>query len=397
MIQGSFGAAMVIAAMCIACGDYGSPMLDVQSSDPGVAARARAKMRAQGPAGLDRLLRVYDAAVKAGRPEESLNSLRDAVSVVAGQKDAHVSRLFWHTDMELAKAAARESGKPILSLRLLGRLDEEYSCANSRFFRTTLYSNEAISRELRERFVLHWQSVRPVPRITIDMGDGRRIERTITGNSIHYVLDAEGRTVDALPGLYGPAAFLRVLREAHGVAVESGRMQEGSERQGLVRRHHEQMLDAIYSSWESDLARGGVKATRETLRKSTSDDQWVKFAALHRDEARLDDSSRQLIVQKRPTAVEAGALAKTKMVVEDPMARMLRRLENSIAEDTVRNEYLMRTKILEWLMGNIGPGVDALNIRVYAELFLMPPSDPWLGLAPGDAFTALPSNGLVAK
>ena len=37
--------------------------------------------------------------------------------------------------------------------------------------------------------------------------------------------------------------------------------------------------------------------------------------------------------------------------------------------------------------------VDALNEWVYAELFLTPSSDPWLGLAPRDVYTALEDDG----
>ncbi|HKB39936.1 MAG TPA: hypothetical protein VKD72_26105, partial [Gemmataceae bacterium] len=121
--------------------------------------------------------------------------------------------MFWYTDLDEAKKAARESGKPILSLRMMGRLTDEFSCANSRFFRTTLYANETISQLLRDRFVLHWKSVRPVPKVTIDFGDGRVLERTLTGNSIHYVLDDQGRVLDGLPGLYGPQQFERWLQE----------------------------------------------------------------------------------------------------------------------------------------------------------------------------------------
>src|SRR5437762_12125174 len=140
--------------------------------------------------------------------------LSAALDAVSQQKDSYLSGLYWYTDFDQAKSAARATGKPILSLRLLGKLSEEYSCANSRFFRTILYSNSEVSKMLRERFILHWQSVRPAPRVTIDFGDGRKLERTLTGNSIHYILDSDGRTVDALPGLYGPKAFLRGLVNA---------------------------------------------------------------------------------------------------------------------------------------------------------------------------------------
>src|SRR5215212_5897657 len=109
-----------------------------------------------------------------GAPDELLDK-------VCAQKDCHTSRLFWYTDLDEAKAAAHALGRPILSLYMLGRLDEELSCANSRFFRVMLYSDPVIATILRDRYVLYWHSVRPVPLVTIDMGDGRKIQQTITG------------------------------------------------------------------------------------------------------------------------------------------------------------------------------------------------------------------------
>jgi len=108
---------------------------------------------------------------------------------VAQQKNSYIAGLYWHTDLEEAKKASTAANKPILSLRLLGKLTDEFSCANSRFFRTVLYSNADVSEYLKEHYVLHWKSVRPVPKVTIDYGDGRKLERTLTGNSIHYVLE----------------------------------------------------------------------------------------------------------------------------------------------------------------------------------------------------------------
>ena len=89
----------------------------------------------------------------------------------------------------------------------MGKLTDEFSCANSRFFRTILYSNAAVSKTLREQFILVWCSERPVPVVTIDYGDGRSLKRTLTGNSIHYILDSNGAIIDALPGIFGPASL----------------------------------------------------------------------------------------------------------------------------------------------------------------------------------------------
>lgn len=177
-------------------------------------------LRAAGPEGLEALMGAASKQIGAlrrntSRLEAQENAeLRHAIDTVAGQRDAYASGLYWFTDLDAAKAEAKRLARPILSLRLLGNLNEEYSCANSRFFRTILYANAGVSRMLRENYVLHWKSVRPAPLLTIDMGDGRRIKRTITGNSIHYILDPEGNVVDALPGVYSPQAFLSALKRS---------------------------------------------------------------------------------------------------------------------------------------------------------------------------------------
>src|SRR5215470_13530070 len=136
--------------------------------------------RQLGPRGLDAFIAAHGIA-----PGAELDR-------VCAQRDAHTTLLYWFTELPAAVAEARRTQRPILSLRLLGRLDEELSCANSRFFRKLLYPDPQINQVLRNEFVLHWQSVRPVPRVTIDFGDGRRIERTLTGNSAHVVLDMHG-------------------------------------------------------------------------------------------------------------------------------------------------------------------------------------------------------------
>src|ERR1051325_4935370 len=148
------------------------------------------------------------------KPDAEWQRITKALDSVSGQKNSYISGLYWYSDLDDAKKAAKESGKPILSLRLLGKLTDDLSCANSRFFRTVLYPNAQVSAVLRDRFVLHWQSMRPAPIITVDFGDGRKLQRTITGNSIHYVLDQSGQPIEALPGLYGPEAFVRALTEA---------------------------------------------------------------------------------------------------------------------------------------------------------------------------------------
>lgn len=182
---------------------------------PERSAAAIAELRGRGAEGLAAILREYDAASPAQKP-----ALASTVDAVAAQRYATVSRLFWHTDLPSAQAEAARTGKPILALRMLGRLDEDLSCANSRFFRTALYPDRQVAQLLRERFILLWTTERPVPRVTIDFGDGRRMMSTVTGNSVHYVLDADGGVLDALPGMYAPKVFADELRGALAIADE---------------------------------------------------------------------------------------------------------------------------------------------------------------------------------
>ena len=440
----SLGVVMGYSSVASACGGYGElpAVVRCQSVSPEMSTKAIAELRGMGPAGLAQLLKEHEARLKAGVAPAALAPLRAAIDQVAAQKDAHASGLYWYTDFEKAKEVARKEGKAILSLRLLGKLDEEYSCANSRFFRTTLYANAEVSKYLRENYVLHWKSVRPVPRITIDMGDGRKIERTITGNSIHYVMDAEGRVVDAVPGLYGARMFLDAVREAGIVAKASA---DGTkDRVGMVKLYRQGMMQNIQERWLDNLTRvgsapgqaatksrlartlqirGGAPSASEAapvargksaaevpmlrqimpdrgeLVKASTEEVWQAIAALHFDDAKLDEASRKLIAEKNPIdAVEAARITVSKVKVEDPMLRMIRSFQRSIAEDTVRNEYLLRSQILAWLeKDGMYENVEPLNEKVYAELFLTPSSDPWLGLVPKDAFTALPKNGLVEE
>lgn len=473
------------------CGGYGDlnptkiVAMKLATAEGEWAGKYADQLRAAGPEGLAAVLEVRDnvaAAVKAAEqpapqpadpqqqaqpqqatpaapaisPEtvakwkEQLERLDKAVDRVAGQRGASISRLFWYTDLEQATKAAKEAKKPILSLRMLGNLTEECSCANSRFFRTSLYSNAEVSKYLRENFVLHWKSVRPVPTVTIDFGDGRKLVRTVTGNSIHYLLDSDGRVVDALPGLYGPKSFQRWLTDTRSFAETLAGL-SAKNQEVLLIDYHRNRARAVQNQWFADVvkvvpvlavpsaevesekvrarpantaqaeantptaAKAGERAFAKTvlegpivrqvvlsatqLEQASSDEIWKKIAALHAEDAKLDATSVEIIRRENPpTAAEAARLAVGKRRVEDPIVRMVRQFESSIALDAVRNEYLLHRQIHEWMAEGIErPEVEQLNERVYAQLFLTPSSDPWLGLAPADTYTALEKGGEVAE
>ena len=121
--------------------------LSATSSDGSESAAAIDQLRSRGQAGLDALLAAYADEVRGkrdsvtkGEPGDRWPLIAAALDKVAAQRDSYAAGLFWYSDFDQAKAAAKASTKPILSLRLLGKLDEDLSCANSRFFRLTLRS-----------------------------------------------------------------------------------------------------------------------------------------------------------------------------------------------------------------------------------------------------------------
>lgn len=403
------------------------------SKNAGAAAPAISELRAMGPAGFDSLLATHENEIKrhVTNPFEPATPewlrLTAALDAVSQQKDSYLSRLFWYTDLNQAKAAAKASGKPILSLRLLGNLNEEFSCANSRFFRTVLYSNTTVSDVLRERYILHWQSVRPAPRITIDFGDGRRLERTITGNSIHYVLSTDGQIIDALPGLYGPGAFLSNLAKTEGLnkILASKSTQE---RLKLLADYHQNALKAVTTDWAADARQVGGKIpdnllpkgkgqravdiaplavtkavtefpilqsmTRDAdaLKAVTDEPTWNSIAWRHINEARLDNQSIGLIKAQMSDAWGEGPIANNKLLA------LLQRFQKDIALDTVRNEYVLHTQLHAWLATGFAPyNLKEFNEKVYAELFKTPKSDPWLGLTTDDTYVGLQGGGAIRK
>ena len=395
------------------------------SENAAASSAAIEELRSLGPAGLQALMTQYADAINAhiknpsAAPDEEWQRISTALDTVAQQRNSYIAGLYWYTDLDSAKKASKALGKPILSLRLLGKLTDEFSCANSRFFRTVLYPNEEVSSVLHDRFVLHWQSVRPVPTVTIDFGDGRKLERTLTGNSIHYILDSDARPLDALPGLYGPRAFVRGLADGERLFKLLAGLND-AERNLTRQIYYSDQHRKISAAWLNDTMKIGgkapegfrivkgrngdalsiaplavTKAITETsilramnlatdeLGKITDEAAWKKIAQLHPTDAELDNRSISLIQRQNPT------------ITEDDLTHLTRKFQELIALDTVRNEYLMHTKLYVWLLNDPARNdVEKLNTKVYDSLFRTPGSDPWLGLFSPEVYTALDNGGI---
>lgn len=336
--------------------------------------------------------------------------------------------------------------------------------------RTVLYANKELSQYLGDNFVLQWTSERPVPKITIDFGDGRTLERTITGNSVHYVLDAQGRPLDALPGLYAPGHFKAALEKARLLHTEL-KDKPDAQREALVKLFHASRAASLELAFGTAVNRAGGqlkpsglvmgreltdaeaefmarvdenfarKAVMRAASKSrveapllnvvmgydragleaTSVETWRKIAAAELPNPGLD--SRSLVLMARevggldrldaasaasvrraanPFAAEKAverAMGKSVMIegpmlkalteAESALARMAGNFEETLAMDTLRNEYQFHSQVHHWFAKGEAKDLETLNERVYREVFLTPRSDKWLGLADEASFTGI--------
>jgi hypothetical protein len=405
------------------------------------------RLRQDGAPGLDALIDEYRRVPTRDTAEDA--AWRALIDEVAQQRDAHYGGLFWYRELAQAQAVAVSSGKPILSLRLLGELTSEYSCANSRLFRTLLYADPELASWLADNFVMHWSSERPVPKIEIDFGDGRKIARTITGNSAHFVLDARGRTIDVIPGLMSTSSFRAALSDSLALEQELADTRNDARWRARLARHHERQFEANATRLADSLAqiRGlpqdapAVRAWLARAQNPTRDrvpaidavpiaigKSKVEAPILAKAPGQLGGRGRaraadwiapdELELWMLGTKV-AGAVAlhpNSEAIIasehplellvaaerRDEAAVALRQaLIRSIEADTGKNVLELHARVHLELAARARDdrslGFADVDEWLYAELFETPASDPWLGLVDPSVYTGLEAGGVIAQ
>ena len=424
-------------------GNSGNLAMKAMSNDSATAEKAIGELRVLGPQGIELFLAAHeDDFQKKSRQE--IMTLHHSLDLIAGQKDAYYSRLYWYNDLEKAKSAARITKKPILSLRMLGKLTDDLSCANSRLFRTTLYANQSVASHLRENFILHWSAERPVPVVTIDYGDGRVLKRTLTGNSIHYVLTPEGKPIEAIPGLYTPNEFLNRLKEAEALFALVNEKNEADARREIIKFHQNRRMILAKFAQSKNIIVGSApfvelpditamqpqyltvgkrrietpllleiedlnpaKFKRNAPQPSEKDrgpslnpwenikgeniggeNPWIELAEELNYIMEFDSSSLSLIREKNIL----------KYADQAALEIDLNALKEGTPVETIRNEILLHLQLHDWFVQNdYQEAFSDLNTNVYAELFLTPRSDKWLGLLPADVFSGIDGDGIISN
>jgi len=219
-----------------------------------------------------------------------------------------------------------------------------------------LFSDETIANYINENFEPAWQSVRPVPMVTIDFGDGNKVQRTLHGNIATWVCLPDGKVLDILPGVYAPTTYLEQVRQFHSLATIAGEV-DPSRRTVYLERYHQRQAEA--------LARGG----RE-----------LQFQRVNRGASILATEQDTRLILRRARSQPASQIEANQAAL--PNLESPQELANwkELARDTEINETVRRKQIHEKLAGIAPPQPDELTKWLYREVLKSDLDDPHLGL-----------------
>jgi hypothetical protein len=232
-----------------------------------------------------------------------------------------------------------------------------------------LFSKDDVANFINQNFEPVWESVRPVPIVRIDFGNGTVLTRTLHGNIATYVCTADGSVLDILPGIYEPQAYLKALNQfrlLHNYVVRAGN-------QGATRRlkeYHE----------------GQIRA----LKDNQAPPQFVNSAGLSKRAieggllAVLNSAPDAQKWHSPPQAMPKQQADHLQLETNDDIANW-----KSLAEDTRINETIRRLQIHEMLAGAGSVLSNSVTKKLYKEILHSDLDDPYLGL--GQAlFTGYP-------
>ncbi len=211
-----------------------------------------------------------------------------------------------------------------------------------------LFSRDDVASFLNARFEPVWQSVRPVPIVRVDFGNGTVLTRTLHGNIVTYVCDADGMVLDALPGLYDPATYRdRIAR----LGLFAGYLRKCPADQRLRWLHeYHQGEAALLARWQKP---GRAAADRKQVP--------VTKKVIERPVELL----LAVVAPEPPAALKSP----------EDVARW-----KELAEDTRLNEGVRRRQVHE-ILAAAGPVTpEQVSRRFYKEVLHADLDDPYLGL-----------------
>lgn len=233
-----------------------------------------------------------------------------------------------------------------------------------------LFSHEELSAFVSATFEPVWEKVRAAPQVTVDFGDGRVVRRTLHGNVLTWVLDAEGRAIDVLPGVMTTAAYRARLEEAALLAAWTASLPE-DERASRLRGAHAEQARRVAAGetplrverragGRLDAAKFEVEAPVEFVLTAPAPAEPPRQTLAADVAKRRVELPTEGLVPRAPAAAAGDAL-----LVEDTRV-------NTTTRRAAAHALLAKDALTV-----LGPDVTR---RTYSEVLGVDLDDPWLGL-----------------
>lgn len=218
-----------------------------------------------------------------------------------------------------------------------------------------LFSSDEVSGYINDHFEPVWESVRPVPIVTIDFGNGHKITRTLNGNIATHVCAPDGSVLDILPGVYTADVYRQQLEQLVLLHKYVTPLRPGGGGVAARLKDYHQQQAAL-------LAKNQPPATLVEVESGPSIlgiERTVQLVAGGRSNRGVDRAARGV-----PPAPPAEKLAGWK----------------ELAEDTRINETVRRRMVHEKL--SAAGRVDSKDVTkwLYKEVLKADLDDPYLGL-----------------
>lgn len=200
-----------------------------------------------------------------------------------------------------------------------------------------------------------WVSLRPVPIVTIDFGNGTTIRRTLHGNVATYACDFQGKVLDVLPGIYEPKTYARRLEQLK--LLHQQVMQSGRPNYDYLADYFQRQVNQLSSSGlplelteRPSVTITGAEGPLEVVMRP------AKRIQARRVSASIENTSVRDSGNKNPETWQA------------------------LAEDTRLNESVRKLAIMKHLVAKEPQRPDQISKWLYREVLHADLDDPYLGL-----------------
>jgi hypothetical protein len=227
-----------------------------------------------------------------------------------------------------------------------------------------LFSRDRVADYVNANFEPVWESLRPVPIVRIDFGNGNVLTRTLHGNILTSVCTADGQVLDALPGIYAEDTYLDrldQLRLLHRYALAA----PAEARAARVQAYH--------------------RTQAELLAKDQTPARFVQAKRIAPLTKAVIERPVQVVLVSATVAATMEGGGPNQAAPQPPAAPPATARENvsgwrELAEDTRLNESTRRRQVHELLAeaGLVRP--EKVTRPIYKDVLQADLDDPYLGL-----------------